>query len=175
MTRAFFFDRDGTVNRSPGPGYVLRWEDFYFQDGAVELLRWLKSHGWKLVLITSQQGVGKGLMTQATLDDIHARMQDQLSHRGAAFDAIYAAIGLDATEPRRKPSPLMIQEAQAALDIDLAASWSVGDKERDIAMGQAAGVGMNVQLGTDAGADWEVSSLRQLHDHLIRWERLMAA
>ena len=87
---AVFFDRDGVVNLSPGPGYVLSWEDFHFSPGIKEALHLCKTRGYALVLATSQQGVGKGLMSQAELDGIHARMQAELAAHDAAFDGIYA-------------------------------------------------------------------------------------
>src|SRR4051812_46457052 len=122
---AFFFDRDGVVNVSPGDGYVLRWEDFHFSDGVIEALLWLRARGFLLVLITNQQGVGKGLMTQAELDEIHERMQTELAKHGAQFDAIYACTCL-ATDPTctcRKPRPEMLLRAAAEHDLDLNESW----------------------------------------------------
>ena len=149
---AFFFDRDGTVNVSPGPGYVLEWAGFQLMPGIREMLAAVKSRGWATVLVTSQQGVGKGHMTQQTLDDIHARMQAQLGK--AAFDLILSCTGLDGEDPRRKPSPLMIFEARDALDLDLAASWNIGDKERDLEMGRAAGIPHNLHFGGHEFPDW---------------------
>jgi D-glycero-D-manno-heptose 1,7-bisphosphate phosphatase len=64
---AVFFDRDGVVNVSPGAGYVLRVADFQLMPGIVEVLSWCKAQGYFTVLVTSQQGVGKGLMRQADL------------------------------------------------------------------------------------------------------------
>lgn len=152
-TPAFFFDRDGTVNRSPGSGYVLHWEEFHFLPGIQEMLSSVKAHGWKSILVTSQQGVGKGLMSAATLDDIHQRMQAALGP-AAAFDGIYACTGLDGQDPRRKPSPAMILEAARDHDLDLAASWNIGDKERDLAMGRAAGLVHNLAFGSPSFPDW---------------------
>jgi len=152
-TPAFFFDRDGTVNVSPGPGYVLRWEDFHLMPGIREMLAAVHHRGWKAILITSQQGVGKGLMTSAALADIHARMQEALGPP-AAFDGIYACTGLDGEDPRRKPNPAMMLEAAREHDLDLAASWSIGDKERDLTMGRAAGVPQNLLLGSPEFPDW---------------------
>ncbi|MFM7605215.1 MAG: histidinol phosphate phosphatase, partial [Prosthecobacter sp.] len=80
---AVFFDRDGVVNVSPGEGYVLREEDFHLSPGIIEALIVCRKRGFLLILCTSQQGVGKGLMTQATLDAIHALMQDRLAAAGA--------------------------------------------------------------------------------------------
>lgn len=145
---AFFFDRDGVVNLSPGPGYVLRWEEFHFAPGTVEALAWLKARGYALVLVTSQQGVGKGLMTQETLDEIHARMQEALRKQNADFDAIHACTCLQ-TDPDctcRKPSPEMVLSAAAELGIDLGQSWLVGDHDRDIQMAVNAGVPHTIRV-----------------------------
>ncbi len=133
---AFFFDRDGVVNVSPGAGYVLQRADFHFSEGIIESLAFLKTKGFALILVTSQQCVGKGLITQSILDDIHAHMQEALSKHDAAFDAIYACTCL-ASDPDcscRKPSSEMILQAAEAHALDLTCSWLIGDHDRDIAM-----------------------------------------
>ncbi len=147
--RAVFFDRDGVVNVSPGLGYVLRVEDFHLNPGIAEVLAWCKAEGFLTVLVTSQQGVGKGLMTQAELDAIHAAMQVGLQRRGAAFDGIQSCTHLAGTCTCRKPSPEMILRAAADLQIDLPSSALVGDHDRDIRMARNAGVGFAVRLATD--------------------------
>ncbi len=165
---AFFFDRDGVINVSPGAGYVLRWEDFHFAEGSIEALAWLKQRGYALVLVTSQQGVGKGLMTQAALDGIHARMQETLSAHGAAFDATHSCTCLEAdpTCTCRKPSPEMVLEAARKLDLDLGRSWLVGDHDRDIQMAVNAGVPHTIRvLGENpprVRATHEISSTTEL-------------
>lgn len=143
---AFFFDRDGVVNVSPGEGYVLRAEDFHLSPGIVEALAWCRQSGYRLILVTSQQGVGKGLMTQATLDDIHASMQATLAQNGAQFDGIYACTHLRGTCDCRKPSPQMILDAQRDHGLDLARSWLVGDHDRDIQMAANAGVPRTIRI-----------------------------
>jgi D-glycero-D-manno-heptose 1,7-bisphosphate phosphatase len=149
---AFFFDRDGTVNVSPGAGYVLQWEQFQLMPGVGEMLLAVKDRGWRTILVTSQQGVGKGLMTQAALEDIHTRMQEMLGK--GAFDGIYVASGLEGVDPRRKPNPAMIFEAAAEHHLDLARSWNIGDAERDMEMGRRAGVPHNILLGSASWPDW---------------------
>jgi histidinol-phosphate phosphatase family protein len=146
---AFFFDRDGVVNVCPGEGaYVLRWEDFHFSQGIIEALSWLRKRGFALILVTNQQGVGKGLMTQADLDDIHARMQAELLKHEAQFDAIYACTCLKSDPNCRchKPSPEMAQRAAREQDLDLSRSWLIGDHDRDIAMAANAGVAHTIRV-----------------------------
>jgi D-glycero-D-manno-heptose 1,7-bisphosphate phosphatase len=164
MRPAFFFDRDGVVNQSPGDGYVLRREDFHFNDGISETLAFLRSRGFALVLVTSQQGVGKGLMTRAALEEIHAFMQGELARHGAAFDAIYACTCLadDSRCTCRKPSPEMILRAAREHGLDLAASWLVGDHDRDIQMAANAGVPHTIRIRS--GRPLEVKSEHVLAD-----------
>lgn len=143
---AVFFDRDGVVNASPGAGYVLRWEDFHFVPGIIPALTLCRSRGYATILVTSQQGVGKGLMTQAVLDDIHARMQAELAAQHAAFDGIYACTHLSGTCTCRKPSPEMIFRARDEHDLDLPQSWLVGDHDRDIQMAVNAGLPRTIRI-----------------------------
>jgi D-glycero-D-manno-heptose 1,7-bisphosphate phosphatase len=160
---AFFFDRDGVVNVSPGDGYVLRWEEFHFSDGVIEALAWLRQRGFTLVLVTNQQGVGKGLMSQAALDDIHARMQAELAKHGAQFDAIYACTCLksDPACTCHKPSPEMALRAAREHDLDLTGSWLIGDHDRDIEMARNAGVANTIRVLGEKPAS--VSATHTIH------------
>lgn len=148
---AVFFDRDGVVNLSPGAGYVLRWPDFHFSPGIVEALQLCHARGYVTVLATSQQGVGRKLMSQADLDEIHARMQAHLRSHGAAFAAIYACTCLS-TDPGctcRKPSAEMLLRAAAEHDLNLNQSLLVGDADRDIEMGINAGVPVTIRIESE--------------------------
>lgn len=146
---ALFFDRDGVVNVSPGPGYVTSVKDFHLMPGIVDVLAWGKSKGFLLVLVTSQQGVGKGIMTQESLDAIHDHLQDILAHKGATFDLIRSCTHLEGSCDCRKPSPQMILDAASLLAIDLPSSALVGDHDRDIQMARNAGLPFAVRLASD--------------------------
>jgi histidinol-phosphate phosphatase family protein len=148
MRPAFFFDRDGVVNVSPGDGYVLRWQDFHFSEGIIEALAWLRKRGFALILVTNQQGVGKGLMTQAALDDIHTRMQAELGKHDAQFDAVCACTCLKSDPGCRchKPSPEMALQAASDYDLDLVKSWLIGDHDSDIQMAMNAGVPNTIRV-----------------------------
>lgn len=143
---AVFFDRDGVVNVSPGDGYVLRVADFHLSAGIEAVLNLCKTRGYALVLVTSQQGVGKGLMSHAELDAIHESMQNALRPHNASFDLIQSCTHLKGTCSCRKPSPEMIEKAAAALDLDLQRSWLVGDHDRDIQMAINAGLPHTVRV-----------------------------
>lgn len=134
-----FFDRDGVVNRSPGPGYVLRVEEFHILPAFVAALRVAQRKGWPSIVITNQRGVGKGLMSPADLEAIHAHLKDELAREGLALLDILAATALDRSDPMLKPQPGMLREAARRHHVDLAASWMIGDSERDVEAGQRAG------------------------------------
>jgi len=147
MSRAaVFFDRDGVINASPGPGYVLSVAEFRLSEGIVEALRVVHERGALAIVVTSQKGVGKGLMSRDELDRIHDHMQEQLRKSGGGFDGVYAYTGEPDCPYRAKPDPDMILRAAEDFDIDLARSWMIGDADRDIEMGLAAGVRGTIRI-----------------------------
>ena len=146
---ALFLDRDGVVNRSPGPGYVLSIADFHLNPGIIELLAWAKSQGYFLVLVTSQQGVGKGLMSMLDLECIHAYLQSLLAPHHATFDLIQVCPHLASTCDCRKPSPTLIHQAAALLPIDLTRSVLIGDHDRDIQMAENAHLPYTIRVATE--------------------------
>ena len=151
--RALFVDRDGIVNRSPGPGYVERWEDFHLLPEFVEVLRVARDLGFETVVVTNQRGVARGLMTQAELDRIHRNLCRTLREQyGLTLRDVFACTHHeDDGCACRKPKPGMLLEAARRHDLDLAASWMIGDGARDIAAGRAAGC-RTVLVGHDAAA-----------------------
>lgn len=140
LRRCVFFDRDGVINLSPGQGYVLSWNQFEFTPGILETLHKVRERGWSTVLVTSQRGVGKGLMTSAELTNIHSKMQQCLAQAGLSFDAIYAYTETPDCPHLPKPDPEMLLTASKDLGIDLGQSWIIGDSDRDMVMGRAAGL-----------------------------------
>lgn len=149
LRRAVFFDRDGVVNRSPGPGYVFGVDQFEFSEGIAESVRFLNEAGILAIIVTSQKGVGKGLMSEADLASIHRHMQDELAKSGAAFDGIFAYTGTPDCRHRPKPDPEMILTAAEQFSIDLSRSWMIGDADRDIEMGKAAGLEGTIRIRGD--------------------------
>lgn len=140
-----FLDRDGTLNRQiiregkPYPPRTL--DEFVLFDGVPEACAQLAAAGFVLVVATNQPDVGRGTQSQAVVEAMHARLQ-ALVPSISRIEVSYAA-GLDKTLPpdrRRKPEPGMLLDAAADLHIDLARSWMVGDRWRDIDCGKRAGV-----------------------------------
>jgi D-glycero-D-manno-heptose 1,7-bisphosphate phosphatase len=146
MNRAIFFDRDGVINQSPGPGkYLLSPDEFILNPGAREMLTAVKAAGWRSVLITNQQCVAKQLLTEKDLAGIHAHMQALLGPE-AAFDHLEACIHAKGTCACRKPLPGMVISAAKLLNINVSQSWLVGDNDTDILCGRDAGIGVNIRF-----------------------------
>lgn len=142
MNRALFLDRDGIVNRRIVGGYVRTPDEFELLDDVIPLIRAGRRAGMLVILITNQQGVGKELMTDDELDDVHDHMQAMLAVRaGTMLDDIYVCTDLEGSGSlRRKPNPGMLLEAIADHDIDPGESWFVGDSTTDAQAGRGAGV-----------------------------------
>ena len=137
---AIFLDRDGTLNRDTG--YVCRQEDWHWLPGVPEALRRLRAAGFLLVVVSNQSGLARGLFDMNALEALEAHANESLAAVHAGIDAWYYCPHLpDITEPCqcRKPQPGLLLRAAADLDIDLAASWMIGDRLRDVQAGLAAG------------------------------------
>ncbi len=141
MTKAAFLDRDGVINqKAPEGEYVTRWEDFHLLPGAVEGIAQLNRAGFCVVVVTNQRCVAKGLLTEEQLEILHLRMTNQLARGGATIDAIYyCPHELEPPCRCRKPKPGMLLEAARSKNLDLAASWMIGDSDCDIQAGKNAG------------------------------------
>jgi D-glycero-D-manno-heptose 1,7-bisphosphate phosphatase len=147
----FFFDRDGIINQRIIDGYVTDVDEFVLLREVFPLFRFAKEHGFLAIVITNQQGVGKGLMTEDDLARIHAVMQEEFQREtGSCFDDIFVATERDMSsrsgccgdimaQSRRKPSPAMLLEAAKKWNVNLAASWMIGDSLSDAEAGRAAG------------------------------------
>lgn len=162
-----FFDRDGVVNRSPGPGYVLSADEFVLNPGIAESLRWLRARGIAAIVVSSQRCVGKGLLSREGLAAIHRHMEALLAAEGAAFDGVYCHLGDGGpADHPAKPDPGMIFAAVEREGLDLRQSWIVGDADRDIMMGRQAGLAGTIRILGDhpltVPADHTLSSTAEI-------------
>jgi D-glycero-D-manno-heptose 1,7-bisphosphate phosphatase len=139
---AVFLDRDGTLNRPmvrDGQPYPpARVEEFALLDGVAEACARLKAAGFVLVVATNQPDVGRGTQSQSVVEAMHLRLR-QLVPSLDHIEVSYDAGGSGPPAPRRKPAPGMLRDATRTLGLDLARSWMVGDRWRDIDCGHAAG------------------------------------
>jgi D-glycero-alpha-D-manno-heptose 1-phosphate guanylyltransferase len=136
-----FLDRDGVINEERLNHYVLHWEQFIFSPGVLEAFKKLSARFGRILIVSNQRGVGKGLMTEESLTDIHREMKKEVAQVGGHIDQIYYCIDVDDKHYGRKPNPGMAY--QAALDfpeIDFNKAIMVGNKPSDMRFGRAAGL-----------------------------------
>jgi len=133
-----FLDRDGTLNYDPG--FVTSVAELKLLPGVSSALARLKTAGAKLVVVTNQSGIGRGMFTLKELEAIHARLQGLLEQEGAVLDAIYFCPHHPDDGCRcRKPGRAMVDRAVADLHLDLQRSYLVGDHMRDMQLAKAVG------------------------------------
>ena len=151
-TAAVFLDRDGVINVDSG--YVGDWDSFVFLPGVIEALRTLCQTEYALVIVTNQSGIGRGFYTEEDFHNLTERMCNELSRHGVSIAGVYFCPHLpEATLSRyrktcdcRKPQPGLIHRAVKELDIDLARSAMVGDKDSDMEAALAAGIPYRYQV-----------------------------
>ena len=138
---AVILDRDGVLNsRPPRAQYVTRWEDFQWLPGVKEALSVLSQAGYRIIVVSNQAGIGRGVMTEAALDDIHTRMKAEALEAGGRIDAIYyCPHDWEEGCECRKPKPGMLFQSQRDFNLDLTRTVFVGDDERDAQAAEAAG------------------------------------
>ncbi len=139
MNRCVFFDRDGVVNPSPGPGYVERREDFHLHPAFIPAAQAVQARGYGIAIVTNQRGVARGMITPEALADIHAHMTALLRAAGVELLGIYCCTHERNTCTCRKPQPGLLLAAARAHALDLGACWMVGDNETDVEAGRRAG------------------------------------
>ncbi len=135
---AVFLDRDGTI--AEDVNYCSRVEDFNVLPTVPEAIKLINENGFKVVLITNQSGITRGYFTEETLAQIHSKMESKLAKHGAKVDAVYYCPhhpndGCDC----RKPRTALLTRAVEELGIDLKSSYMIGDVQKDIDAGRAAG------------------------------------
>ena len=138
---ALLLDRDGVINVLRPGDYVKTIQEFSFCDGALEALRLLNPLFRRIVIVSNQRGVGRGLMREADLEAIHAWMCLRIREAGGRIDRIYVCTATDEDDPRRKPNTGMVDEIRADFpDIDLRRSLLVGDSPSDMLFARRAGI-----------------------------------
>lgn len=156
MNRAVFLDRDGTI--VDDPGYLATPGDVALLPDVAEALRRLEAGGWLRIVVTNQSGIGRGLFTSSEYGRVEQRVADLLQAGGASLTASYHCPhrpddGCDC----RKPGTALHRRAAKEHDIDLAASWWIGDRLADLLPARALG-GRGVLVLTGEGARHETAA-----------------
>lgn len=144
--RALFLDRDGVINEETG--YLSRPEEVRFVDGVFSLCRRARELGYRVIVVTNQSGIARGLYTSAQFEDLMRWMRAEFGKQGAVLDAVYHCpyhpehgIGEWRREHRdRKPGPGMLLRAAREFSLDLGGSVMVGDRCSDVGAAHAAGL-----------------------------------
>lgn len=174
--KAIFLDRDGTINKYVG--FLRKPDEFELLEGVAEGIKTINAMGYLVIVVTNQPVIARGEVSYEELEVIHNKMETLLGQEGAYLDAIYYCPhhphkGYEGERPElkidcdcRKPKPGMLWKAAKDFNIDLSASWMIGDGEIDIAAGKAAGC-KTALIGTEAyGQEYTAASLLQFMEYL---------
>lgn len=143
--KAIFLDRDDTLIEDPG--YINDPDQVRLLDGVPEALIELKAIGYKLIVVTNQSAVARGIVTEKVLADIHERLKQLLAEKNAYLDDIYyCPYHPEGVIPKyrkesnyRKPNPGMLLEAADDMNIEMGESWCIGNNSGDVEAGRRAG------------------------------------
>jgi D,D-heptose 1,7-bisphosphate phosphatase len=137
MNKAFFLDRDGTVNIDYN--FVHKPEEWDWCAGAIEALHWMTKHNFKIIVVTNQSGIARGQYTEREVQELHNWVDEKLKKEGVTIhDWFYAAHHpkYDPTKKfppdDRKPGTGMFEKAAAKHDINFSQSYMAGDKITDL-------------------------------------------
>lgn len=178
--KAIFLDRDGTINRYIG--FLRNIDDFELIPGVTEAIRKINNSGYLAIVVTNQPVIARGEVTVRELREIHNKMETLLGREGAYLDAIYycphhphKGYKGEISELKiecdcRKPNPGMLLKAAEDFNIDLRASWMVGDGEHDIGVGKAVGCKtayVSDKVDNKFGADVVLSSILEFVNYYL--------
>ncbi|HSC53029.1 MAG TPA: HAD-IIIA family hydrolase [Phnomibacter sp.] len=165
-----FLDRDGVINIEKENDYIHSWDEFHFYDDAISSIAALSKIFDRIVIVTNQKGVGKGVTKWEDLQDIHRKMEQTIEAGGGKIDAIYFCPDLEDSSPNRKPNAGMAYQAKADFpSIQFHRSVIVGNNLSDMYFGRNAGMHTvflrttQPELEIPGGlADMEIDSLHHL-------------
>ena len=138
LDRALFLDRDGTIIEDCG--YPRDPDQVRLLPRAAEALQALASEGWKLIVISNQSGVGRGIVAPNEMEAVQERFLELMREHAVPIAASYVCPHAPGDRCQcRKPSPFLLEQAAREHALDLAASWMIGDREADVLCGRNAG------------------------------------
>ena len=140
-TWTLFLDRDGVINVKRDNDYVKNWEEFVFINGSIKAISRLTKVFGRIIIVTNQRGVGKGVMKEEDLSTIHKNMLNQIESNSGKIDKIYSCNEVSEFAVCRKPNSGMAYKALNDFpDIDFNKSVMVGDSISDLMFGQKLGM-----------------------------------
>lgn len=154
MNKAIFLDRDGVLNQEIGR-HLFHFEEFKINDGVWDFLSWAKKEGYIFIVITNQSGIARGTYGHELVHQMHAAMSAEAATHDITFHEIYYCPHLPEVSEClcRKPKGLFFEKAIAKYNIDVARSFMIGDKERDIIPAESLGIrGIQIVANTNLTA-----------------------
>ena len=140
-TWTLFLDRDGVINYEKHLDYIHTWDEFNFYEGVKEAIAVFAKKFHRIIVVTNQKGIGKGVTKLEDLNQIHKNMIAAIEAKGGRIDAVYFCPDLDSDSPNRKPNPGMgLQAVHDFPDIDLSKAIMVGNTISDMQFGRNLGV-----------------------------------
>ena len=141
LTWTLFLDRDGVINHEKHQDYIHTWEEFRFYDQVMEAMNIFRRKFHRIIIVTNQRGIGKGITKIENLEEIHTNMKLEIEKAGGGIDAIYFCGDIADDHPNRKPNPGMgLKALEEFPDIDLKKSVMVGNTLSDMEFGRNLGV-----------------------------------
>ncbi len=176
--KAVFIDRDGVVNEERE--YLHRIEEFRFIERVFDACRMFQRHGYRIVIVTNQSGIGRGYYTEQEYTRLTRWMVGQFAQQGITItDVLHCPhhpdkgrAGYRVACGCRKPAPGMLLEAARRHHLDLSRSLMIGDKEADVAAGRAAGVWRTILVRSGHPIDESATRADQVIDSLGALEAL---
>ncbi len=157
--KAIFLDRDGTINKYVG--FLRNIDDFELLNGLSNAIKLINQSGYLAIVVTNQPVIARGEVTWEELHEIHKKMETLLGKNGAYIDGLYICPhhpdkGFEGERPEykfdcdcRKPKPGLLLQAAKDFNIDLSESYMIGDSERDVEAGKAAGCKESLLINTN--------------------------
>lgn len=175
MDSAVFLDRDGVIiqNRE---NYVCSWNDVEFLPSALNALERLSQTSYKIIVVTNQSAIGRGIITLQEAEAINRRIIKEIEKSGGRVDLFLTCP--HAPEAHclcRKPQPGLIQKAAEQLSIDLESSALIGDALTDIQAGSAAGIKTLILVKTGRGREQLLLAQTIVQPHFLIADHLLSA
>ena len=168
MYPALFLDRDGVIVENR-PDYIRSWADVYIFPQALEALIKVQIAPYKIIIVTNQSVVGRGIISLSEAEAINQRLVAEIETAGGRIDAVLMCPHApEADCSCRKPRPGLLHQAADLLSINLSKSILIGDALSDLLAGQAAGVQKTGLVRTGRGIDQaELASAAQIGPYTV--------
>ena len=141
MDKFVFLDRDGVINRLEFGKYVLSWPEFEFLEGVIEAIAEITGAGYKIIIITNQSPIGRGMLTEEGLAVIHNNMLFEIEQGGGIVEEVFHCPHAPEDNCKcRKPEPGLFHKVNEKYNVDYANSWFVGDFESDRQVAERIGL-----------------------------------